>query len=120
MVQDHLDAKRETFDKLHQILVAADTSGDGTISIEEFEDILSVPKVRGFLEMLELETDEVVALFNLLDPGTGEIPYNDFIQGIFKLKGQARSMDVISVSLDCQKLLGLCEVIAPIHDLCRA
>merc|ERR1740121_1180086 len=103
MVQEHLDSKRETFKRIHDLFIAADQSGDGLISIEEFEDILSIPKVRGFLDMLELQIEEVVALFNLLDPGSGEIPYDDFVQGIFKLKGQARSMDVISVSLDCQK-----------------
>merc|ERR1719400_1008255 len=90
MVQEQLEAKRDTSRKIHELFTAADKSGDGLISLHEFEDILTNPKVQGFLELLELQSSEVKGLFDLLDPGDGNIPYDDFVSGIWKLKGQAR------------------------------
>merc|ERR1740123_2322181 len=104
MVQEQLWAKKETCRKLEQVFLAADTSCDGFISPQEFEDVLMIPQVKGFLELLDLEVSEIQALFSILDDGDGEISYNEFIQGIMRLKGQARSMDVVAMMRDIKKM----------------
>lgn len=109
MVQELLDQKRAYSERLGELFYAADTSGDGVISLEEFENVIMNPKVMGFLTMLELEISEVKALFHMLDDGDGSIDYQEFLDGVIRLKGQARSMDVIAVMADCRKILDVVE-----------
>lgn len=105
MVQDTIWKRRETCRKLEQIFEVADVSGDGALSPQEFEDILSIPEVSCYMELLEIEVREVRNLFSILDNGTGLIRYEDFVNGIMTLKGQARTMDIVTVKMDLQKVM---------------
>merc|ERR1719343_1281861 len=105
MVQEKLWERKEISRKLEEIFEAADVSGDGVLSLEEFKDLLSIPSVKCYLELLELEVREVQSLFNMLANGNGEIEYDEFVDGIMMLKGQARAMDMISLMLDVRRLL---------------
>merc|ERR1712194_15168 len=109
MVQEHMLIKAEYMKKLHSVFLAADTSGDGKVTLEEFEIVMAVPDVQNYMEVLELQCSEAVALFNLLDNGGGVISYEEFVSGLMKLKGQARSMDVISIQSDCRKVFEKCQ-----------
>ena len=55
--------------------------------------------------MLDLEVHEVVSLFNLLDDGDGLITHDEFLNGVMRLKGHARSLDIIAISKDMQTQL---------------
>eukprot|EP00438_Fugacium_kawagutii_P012623 Skav205520 [mRNA] locus=scaffold231:321342:345750:- [translate_table: standard] len=46
-----------------------DTSGDGFIDIKEFERLLTHPQLQLWLHQLEIETTDLVGLFNMLDDG---------------------------------------------------
>jgi hypothetical protein len=46
-----------------------DTSGDGNIDIKEFERLLEHPRLQLWLNQLEIETTDLVGLFNMLDDG---------------------------------------------------
>ena len=46
-----------------------DTSGDGNIDIKEFERLLEHPRLQLWLHQLEIETTDLVGLFNMLDDG---------------------------------------------------
>jgi hypothetical protein len=43
--------------------------------------------------------------------GDGNITYEEFIQGILRLKGQARSLDVVAVGRSCDKMNAKLETI---------
>jgi len=105
MVQEQLQNKKRYSQLLGQLFVAADTSGDGLVTLEEFENVINNPKVHTFLQVLELDISEVKSLFYMLDNGDGSISYQEFINGVMRLKGQARSMDVIAVMTDCRKII---------------
>jgi len=105
MVQENLWQKKEICKKLEQVFLVVDSSGDGFISPEEFEDVVSIPQVRGFFETIDIEVGEIQALFSILDDGDGQISYNEFIQGVMRLKGQARSMDVIAMMRDIKRVI---------------
>jgi len=105
MVQEQMWKRKDTCAKLEEVFQAADTSGDGALSPEEFEDVLSIPQVRGYLELLELQVVEVQGLYNLLADVSGQIKSEEFVDGIMKLKGQARSMDIIAIMRDVKQIL---------------
>merc|ERR1719253_726914 len=97
MVTDTIKHKAMYTDKLHQFFIEADTSGDGYMSFEEFQDLLTHPKALTYMQTLELDVHEAESLFHLLDDGDGKVSFDEFLHGIVRLKGQARSLDVITI-----------------------
>jgi len=98
--------KRQYFlQKLKKVFEVADESGDGVLSEEEFNHAIESTSVKQYMQALELELHEGHALYQLLDNGKGELHIDDFIKGVSKLKGQARSIDVIAIQMDGQKIL---------------
>merc|ERR1719188_2483737 len=51
MVQERLDLKRDTLDKLRAVFLVADTSGDGFLTLDELEEVVSIPQVKGYMEL---------------------------------------------------------------------
>lgn len=83
--------------KLETFFKKLDKSGDGYLTWAEFSAVLSSPKLQHWLGTLELETDDLVNLFNMMDDGDGEISLEDFLHGARHLRGSARSIDVAEV-----------------------
>merc|ERR1712228_751690 len=101
-------------DKLRDLFVEADISGDGNLSLTELEDLLESPMVKAYVSVLELDVHEVQSLFYLLDDGDGFVTYDEFLNGILRLKGSARSQDVIMMMHDCRHILKECEGISEV------
>ena len=48
--------------------------------------------------MLDLEVHDAEVLFDLLDNNAdGELCFEEFLKGVTRLKGQARSMDIVAM-----------------------
>lgn len=109
MVAETLEKKRTYLRKLHELFCMVDSSGDGQISIEEFEAVIGQPQVRAYLELLDITFAEVENLFNLLEGGSGSISHHDFLQGILRLKGQARAMDIVTLMRETHKVQDVCK-----------
>jgi len=90
--------KRDYVKRLRSIYNAADTSGDGTINRAEFSAMVQNPHVNVILKMMDINMHDAEELFNVLDiQGTGEITFEDFVGGVTRMKGAARSVDLIRV-----------------------
>jgi len=111
IIQESLQKTKKYVARLEQLFQLADTSGDGRVTFEELERICRVPEVRMYMQMLELDFYEVRGLFDLLDSGRGSVSLAEFIAGIMRLKGQARSMDIIAIGTSCDKIYGRCSSI---------
>lgn len=76
-------------------------------------------RAQAFLNTLELDVAESKRLFDLLDDGGGNVHVEDFVQGAMRLKGQARSLDVITIMRDCSGILRrldrLCQSVNALH-----
>merc|ERR1712087_37317 len=106
-----LQRRNQTIQKLEQVFLAADTSCDGVLSKQEFEDVMSIPQVQGYLALLDFDIGGAAALFNILDDGDGQVEYTEFVQGVMKLKGQARTMDLILLGRDVKRVLTYLEAL---------
>lgn len=104
MMMEKLRQKEAFTKKLEDFFVHADVSGDGMMSASEFEQAMCDPGVQKWLAMIELEVYEVTALFNLLDDGDGEISFEEFLGGVLRMKGNARSIDAIAIMHEQHKL----------------
>mmetsp|Transcript_23482 Transcript_23482/g.51945 ORF Transcript_23482/g.51945 Transcript_23482/m.51945 type:complete len:627 (+) Transcript_23482:38-1918(+) len=97
--------KRESYmGKLREFFMEADTSGDGALSLEEFKEIIANPKVKSWLQVLELEVHESEDIFGLIDEGKGHITVEEFMNGVARLKGHSRSVDIIAIQRELKKL----------------
>jgi len=97
MVMNKMKEKEKLVTKLTHFFNEVDTSGDGRLDQDEFDEILEDPRMRAWLQVLELEVYEVSALFNLLVDETGSISCEEFIGGAMRLKGNARAVDSITI-----------------------
>jgi len=104
---------RDTYLKKLQLFFSeADVSGDGFVDQWEFDAIMTNPRVRSWLSELELEVHETYALFNLIDDGDGRITYDEFIDGVVRLKGQARCVDVVAIHRDLERVSHLLTLVS--------
>jgi Ca2+-binding EF-hand superfamily protein len=96
-------------DKLLQLFEEADTSGDGSLSFEEFATIFENPSVVAWCSSIDIEINEIHALFELLDDGDGKISVYEFVHSMSRLKGNASSQDVVAILHDCHHIISVIE-----------
>mmetsp|Transcript_84080 Transcript_84080/g.246637 ORF Transcript_84080/g.246637 Transcript_84080/m.246637 type:complete len:705 (+) Transcript_84080:116-2230(+) len=91
--------RNETFLKeMKRIFEEADADGSGTISWEEFKGYLENDTVKAYLTTQQLDAFDARTLFDVLNDGTGnEMSIEKFIVGCQRLKGMARSVDLVAV-----------------------
>jgi len=80
--------------KMRALFDRADHSGDGYLDQEEFRAIVSDDSISTWLASMDLVASDVDLLFDLIDNGDGLITVEELIEGVSKLKGNARSIDL--------------------------
>merc|ERR1712232_725558 len=75
------------------IFNAADTSGDGAISEEEFEHMMRRKDVLKQFAGMGLDIDEVTAFFTVLSADDGSADYAEFVDGALAMASSAPSLD---------------------------
>lgn len=92
--------------KMKRLFEHADESGDGILDMEEFIQVLENPSVRTWLaaQDLSINSNEAAAnLFRLLDDGDAALTAMELVEGVARLKGPAKSMDLAVFKLDFMK-----------------
>jgi len=84
--------------KLKELFDELDESGDGMLSREEFNTLVDDGFLRAWLSTLEVDTHDLNTLFSVLDRGAGEVDMMHFIDGLTRVKGGARSIDVLQIA----------------------
>eukprot|EP00930_Biecheleria_cincta_P073665 TRINITY_DN60944_c0_g1_i1.p1 TRINITY_DN60944_c0_g1~~TRINITY_DN60944_c0_g1_i1.p1 ORF type:complete len:586 (+),score=73.59 TRINITY_DN60944_c0_g1_i1:36-1793(+) len=101
--------------KVRHLFYTLDTSGDGLLSWEEFQALLTDPVLLAFMHSVDVEPADLKTLFSLLDSGDGEIDALEFTDGILALKGQAKSIDLHHVMTMCKRLEKKVDIICEPH-----
>jgi voltage-gated sodium channel len=83
--------------ELRAVFAEADESNDGSISTEEFNRMMRNPRIVAHFEKLDLEADEVSALFGVLSEDDGEADYEEFLDAALKMKSSARTIDTVQI-----------------------
>lgn len=97
--------------KMERLFKEADTSCDGLIDREEFKNILTIDKVKTWLGAMELEVSDPDLLFDFLDDGDEAITVAELIDGVARLKGAARNIDVVALMRTVNGLYDIVEEI---------
>jgi voltage-gated sodium channel len=92
-------------DKMERLFLAADESGDGMVDKKEFATIMEDPEIVMWLSSMELPVREPWTLFELLDTsGDGLLSAEEVVKGALKLRGAAKSVDVLSLRRQLEKM----------------
>lgn len=77
-----------------------DTVGE-VLTVESFREILKHKQVRDMFKILEIDTSESQQLFDELDVSQdGNVDFDEFTSGLLKLKGSAKSVDMVLLGAD--------------------
>ncbi|CAE8609945.1 unnamed protein product [Polarella glacialis] len=92
--------------KVKSLFQSVDVSSDGTISFDEFALLVETPKLKFWMDQLELEYHDMLGLFEMLDDnGDGEISMKEFSEGAGRLKGTAKTIDIWRLETKLEVLL---------------
>jgi len=95
MVEGELKTKEEFLRNMRRIFSEADRDGDGLISLEDLHVLMQDPQEAAYFSALGVEVAQVRQLFLLLDADKSQtISRREFLQGCFRLRGNAKSVDV--------------------------
>lgn len=91
-------SKRIYVNKMRKLFEAVNAGGTGSISLDQFNHMLTNPDVVVVLKSLDFEVHDAQNLFHMLDVNmAGEITFDDFIKGMTRMKGPARSVDLVTL-----------------------
>merc|ERR1719240_103086 len=92
------ERKKKNARKMGKKVLKTDTSGDGHISREEFENVFREdPNLKTWFSAQDLDADDIDLLYDFLDDGDECLTPEDLSKGICRLKGTAKSLDVIGL-----------------------
>jgi len=101
IVKDWKEDMQRTADEIRTIFQAADKNADGAMSYEELVEQLEDPRVRAYFSGLQIDPDDTSILFTLLDTdGSNSVDVEEFIAGTMRLKGAAKSIDMMAMMFD--------------------
>lgn len=103
LLEQERKQQRESAAKLKHAFHMIDDSGDGTINREELHEFVKNPDMKAFLTLMGIDVSDADMIFNLLDEGDGEITCDEFLEGLPRLKGSARSIDLLAVQKHVSK-----------------
>merc|ERR1712232_915095 len=90
--------KQRLVSQFENLFACFDKDQTGCVSRSEFAEHVNDPDVADFFAILEIEVSDAIRLFDLLDTtGDEEIEIEEFVMGCLKLKGPARSYDIVDL-----------------------
>lgn len=98
IVQSHLKRDRTFLQQMSNIFEEADVDHSGSITWSEFKEYLKNQEIRAYLSAQQLDACDARQLFDLLDSeGKSEVRMPDFIMGLSRLRGMAKSVDLVAL-----------------------
>ncbi|CAE7770543.1 Scn10a, partial [Symbiodinium microadriaticum] len=113
-ILERMQRSAELQDKLLQVFNDADADGDGYLTLKEFERMLELPEIKHYLSVLDMDVRDARMLFHLLDDGDdihGALSVQEFCEGIAKVRGNAKSADMVLLLHETGKVRKECQAI---------
>merc|ERR1719379_602203 len=104
-IRERMRKRDKDIAQLRAIFTDFDEDGTGFVTLDEFKRILEDPYVKTWLQVLELEVNEVTGLFRLLDNGDGTISFDEFVSGVMRMRGGAKAVDLVTLLYENKKIV---------------
>merc|ERR1739848_321673 len=89
--------------KMQALFQHLDDDDSGALTLDEFRHCAKDLYIRTWLSAMDLDVQDVDAVFYLLDDGDGKLSAEDLVRGVSHLKGTARSIDVMAMMKQVQR-----------------
>lgn len=110
MIQTRDRSQNKFAHKMRMLFDEADSTGDGSLSFDEFRDIVGDKRVRMWLAAMDLNVRDPEGVFSYLVSqetfrqealnGDEEVSFEELIRGLARLRGPSLSCDVLSIMAD--------------------
>merc|ERR1712217_179617 len=74
-----------------------DQDQSGELTTDEFKAGLKLPTVKQQMDLLEMKPADMLETWSILDDGDGFLTIKEFTNGIRRMKGEAKSKDIIDI-----------------------
>lgn len=89
---------------VRRIFLDVDVNQNGVLTWEDFESALSNPQMSVLFEAVDLDMEEALELFQLIDvEETGKIDLESFVNSFFQFRGSAKSLDLAMLSFEMKR-----------------
>lgn len=102
-------AREQELEELQELFEKIDESGDGRLSKQELFSAVKRRRVRQKLRAMDIMTKDISELWDILDDGDGELEAEEFINGIRRLRGEAKAKDILRLERELRGLERSCE-----------
>eukprot|EP00746_Dinoflagellata_sp_MGD_P051140 gnl/MRDRNA2_/MRDRNA2_228064_c0_seq1.p1 gnl/MRDRNA2_/MRDRNA2_228064_c0~~gnl/MRDRNA2_/MRDRNA2_228064_c0_seq1.p1 ORF type:complete len:756 (+),score=109.36 gnl/MRDRNA2_/MRDRNA2_228064_c0_seq1:247-2268(+) len=102
MKNEKMKGLRKYSEDIREVFRKADTNGTGDISLEQFQRLMTDPQVMAWLSVLDLNPRNASYIFELFDNGDGRLTLDEFLSGVFRLRGAAQQVDMVLLQRDTQ------------------
>lgn len=97
--------------QIREMFETADQSGERKLSIDDFNVLFQNPRTKMWIADLGFEVSEVSGLFRLLDDGDGMVTFEEFLSGLLRLRGGAKSVDLATLLFENRKVISKVEAL---------
>ncbi|CAK0795227.1 unnamed protein product [Prorocentrum cordatum] len=105
-IQAEVEQKVFYIRALQDLFSELDTNGSGFLTLENMQDAIHDANIVNSFHALNLELMDVRTLFLLLDRDRkGYISIEEFLLGCFRLKGEAKTLDVIKLQYQSEWIM---------------
>jgi len=105
LVQSEMKRDNAFLEQMRNIFEEADADASGSITWTEFKKYLENDEIRAYLSAQQLDACDARQLFDLLDvDGTLEVSMPDFIMGLLRLRGMAKSVDLVALLKETREM----------------
>merc|ERR1711865_1310061 len=108
MVRQKVKSENVHRKNMQRLFESLDSDGIGTVTRKQFHRLSKFPAVSTWLASMDLQTTDFDTLFRLIDEDNdGEITFEEMMHGIGRLKGPARSIDLLTFLRERQVALNI-------------
>eukprot|EP00931_Biecheleriopsis_adriatica_P073339 TRINITY_DN47641_c0_g1_i1.p1 TRINITY_DN47641_c0_g1~~TRINITY_DN47641_c0_g1_i1.p1 ORF type:complete len:630 (+),score=105.82 TRINITY_DN47641_c0_g1_i1:275-1891(+) len=101
VVDAFTDEMKRRCQEVRRIFHEADADEQGSLTFNQFKEHLENPWVKAYFSGLEIDPGEAAIIFTLMDTNcNGRVSVDEFIDGTMKLKGSAKSVDLLGLMFD--------------------
>lgn len=97
--------RMKVMNHLREFFEESDEDASGTLSIDEVQKALKDPDAVNKLKLVDLPLEDPQEIFSLLDiDNSGELAIDEFISGCMRIRGEAKSKDLLAVQVAVDSL----------------
>lgn len=108
VVAEEMESRKQYLDDIREIFQAMDDDGSGAISLDELETGLANDRLKAYFHSMKLDVSDAKTLFQLLDTsgdaGDNVVNIDEFVEGCWKLQGEATSLEAKKTQIEVEKM----------------